>query len=271
MNAKYFMIGYFLLIIFFVFSIKNLVYANNPEDILPLRLEIKSEKSKYSLEEEVIINYTIENVSSKPVGFYADDWGDLIVDAFDLSGNLYRHYYSPSAQRFMPSLYPSMYVYLKSNEKWEGSQILQFKQGQIKSYKGTKSNPQFIIDHDGYYLKCPIGCLTYDSILLTDSAIGNIRISAAYTTNDPNPKKYTINECKNANISLDVWPEEKSSNIIHHSVRCEGNVCNDFRGSLFIMDHENLAVYCQHNSALSKDAWLGTLKSNSITVELSAQ
>ena len=234
----------------------------------PLKLTIAADKESYSVGEEIKINCTIENVSEAPVGFYVRDSGDLKISVSNLFNTPYP-YYEETLQREMPSIYPDQYILLNPHEKWQRNQSLQFKNGKLLTYKGSKEDPQSKLDHDGFYLHCPGGCVGYDDILLPSLPVGKIKVSAEYSTSIPNPQNFTRKDCEKAKISVDVFSEDSKSNTISRSVI---NANKNFNfDDPFLEDTFNLAIYCQHNSALSKKAWIGTLSSHSIEINLNTK
>ncbi|MEK6984525.1 MAG: hypothetical protein AABX33_08170 [Nanoarchaeota archaeon] len=244
-----------------------------------LQLTINSDKEEYKVGEEIKVFYTIENKNSEGIGFYVSDFNGLNIEVTDLAGKTYNYYFDVSAQRFMLPLYPDRYVFLEPNEKWSSNKSFALKSGEIKTWSPggnltwKEQSGSLETIYDGLYIDCLSGCLEHDSILLDQFSKGNIQISSKYKTKNPNPTKYTLKDCNDANISIDIFREEIASNEIYHSVSCEGGACpgldDEIRlGPSRLLEINNLAIYCQHHSALDKNAWIGTLNSNTIMIQI---
>jgi len=248
-----------------LFVLASSAYPENTTDT-PLKLTISADKENYSVGDEIKINYTIENISSEPVGFYVRNFDNLKISVRDLSDNNYQYYYDEGVQRMSPSLYPDEYILLNSYEKWKGNQSLQFKTGKIVTNEsGTKAYFKEKFVYEGLYLTCP----KCDAILLRDLTGGKVKVAAIFETSSPNPRNFTRQDCEKAKISLNVFPEDSESNQVHQSVVGENANLNLDNPSF--EDTFNLAIYCQHNNVLSKKALLGTLSSNRITINLNTK
>ncbi len=242
----------------------------------PLILTIKSDKASYMPGDSIEISYAIKNIGSEPVGFYVADHGNIELEAFDLSGNSLEYYFHMTWQRIMPSLYPDEYVLLQQNQEWARSEAFPLRKGVIEEYPEaiSKEDPgEPIIIHDGFYIDLP-SFMPNDHILIRSNHSKEIKLSLRFSSNDPNPRNFSIKDCEDANISLDAFPDELSSNRIHPSVICEGGACPELANDEQIHDPKSmedihdLAMYCQHKTPLSKSAWVETLPSNIITIEI---
>jgi len=171
----------------------------------------------------------------------------------------------------MTPLYPSEYVVLKPHEERNGSLSCQLKKGEIKAwdpkghgvkYKGSEGGEKTV--YDGFYLVCPSAYS--DSIWLSGLSEGEITITAAYITHDPNPEHVTLHDCEKAGMVFVTNPEDVNSSKLNLSVA--GNLD---MGDPRFEQRFNLAVYCQHHAALSRNAWIGTIRSNSITVKVAGK
>jgi len=239
----------------------------------PLQLVIQSDRAEYAVGDEINISYTLKNIVSKPVGFYiADRYNYLGVDVFDSRGNKYNDFTS-ATQFDAPSIYPDEYVVINPGEQRNGSISFALEKGELKEFYEAKSGPKgsgkvvYRTIHDGLYLKCTKGCPYFlENIILSKFSKGAIKVSLQYITDNPNPNNFTKKDCEKARIALDVFPEDSKSNKINQAVLCEGGACSD--NPIDWDNVNNLAVYCQHYTALTKDAWIGTLTSNTITIEV---
>ena len=247
-------------------------YAQSVSRAAPLTLTIHADAPVYSPTDEIHIQYAIENTSSESTGFYLiADETDMAILASDASGKPYTSYYDPEVQRFKTPIYPFEYVVLKPHEERSGSLTCQLKKGEIKTwdpkgngitYKAFEGGEKTI--YDGFYLVCP--SVHSDSIWLSGLSEGEITLTAAYTMHDPNPEHVTLQDCEKAGIALGTNSEDANVSTLILSVI--GNL--DMSGPGF-EQHFNLAVYCQHQAALSRNAWIGSITSNRISVKVAGK
>jgi hypothetical protein len=264
----------------------------------PLQLVIQSDNAEYAVGDEINISYTLKNIGSKSVGFYISDYRNLGVDVFDSRGNKYKHFTS-ATQFCAPSIYPDEYVVLNPNEQRNGSISFELKKGELKELDEEKSGPKtggkavYNTIHDGLYLKCTKGCpYLLENILLSGVSNKAIKVSFQYITDNPNPRNFNKQDCKDANIFIDSYLRDEEPNKIILGAKCEGGACPELddplmnikpgttkeeieeilKSSSHDLMHEEriheLAIYCQQNKTLTKPAWIGTLTSNTITIEV---
>ena len=240
----------------------------------PLKLTISADKASYSLGEQIKINYSIENISEEPVGFYEFGCDAMKTVISDLADKPYPYYYDKSMNRWVTS-YPREYVFLKPHQKWQRNYGLSFKNGKIMACAWRKPD-SCKVAYDGFYLnlncpnsqECDQEC---DSILLFNLAGRKVQISAMYERKNSNLRKFTLQDCEKAKISVDVFPSDFKGNWINRSVLNEHKNFGLDDPSYDPWTFEELAIYCQHHTALSKEAWIGTLASNPIVINLNTR
>jgi len=125
-----------LLICIFLFLGTSSVSAEN---VIPLKLSIKTDKKVYSEGEQIQLFYSIENVSDKPVGFFEYFGADFHSYA-TAQDNQPLESYSYSFQSMMP--HAGDYIKLAQKEKLKekeeifGTVVFD----EIKDYKSLRAN-----------------------------------------------------------------------------------------------------------------------------------
>ena len=243
---------------------KQLSSSCRKENHSPLEFVIKSDKKIYKPKDTIKITYTIKNIGKTPVGFYIKEKGNIELEAFDLKGNSLRYYFHPSWQRIISSPYPDRYILLKPGQIYKGEENFYLNKGELKDViKTSKFKIQKTITvHKGFYIDLP-SYMHYDYILIPERC-KRIKIRLKFSSTDPNPYNFTVKDCKKAGIPVDTFPEEIESDKISHTIKCTKKGCFNFSEKIY-----NLAIYCQHKSALSREAQdIKELKSNVIIIEI---